>query len=240
VIDRVSGYISDFDLLVIVDGEDFTDFEYWERAEERFSQLTVVYPYRPSPSLIVHSLHDVNDQLSRGRYFFMDILREGIVLYEAEGHPFAKPQPLSSDVAHEEARGYFDYWFPLGQSALKLARVSLNDDGWRDAAFLYHQSVERFYHCILLVLTLYTPQLHDIEKLRKLCEALDTHLIEAWPRNTKFTRRCFQRLRRAYVDARYSIHYEITLEELAWIDKRIEALQDLVRAVCEKRLAASR
>jgi hypothetical protein len=90
----------------------------------------------------------------------------------------------------------------------------------------------------LLVLTLYTPKLHDIEKLRRMCESLDSRLIEAWPRNNKFARRCFQRLRRAYVDARYSPHYEITTEELVWIDTRIGVLREIVRTICEEKLAA--
>ncbi len=240
VIDRATGYVSDFDLLVVVNGEEFTDFEYWERANERFSQWSVVRPFRPSPSLIVHSLAEVNDHLAHGRYFFMDILREGIVLYETEGHPFIDPRPLQPEVASAEEQRYFDYWFPLARNAPNLAKTSLENGIWRDAAFLYHQAVERLYHCLLLVLTLYTPKLHDIEKLRKLAEPLDSRLIEAWPRNTRRARRFFQKLRRAYVDARYSPHYEITTEELAWIEERIAVLQRTVQTICEERLCAKR
>jgi uncharacterized protein len=65
---------------------------------------------------------------------------------------------------------------------------------------------------------------------------LDARLIEAWPRATKFERRCFELLRRAYVDARYSPHYKITVEELAWLGERVIALQALVKSVCEDRL----
>lgn len=49
-------------------------------------------------------------------------------------------------------------------------------------------------------------------------------------------RRSFTRLDRAYVDARYSAHYEITTEELDWLVKRIIILQNLVKQVCEARL----
>jgi uncharacterized protein len=44
-------------------------------------------------------------------------------------------------------------------------------------------------------------------------------------------------LRRAYVDARYSPHYRITPEELAWLGERIGVLQGLVQRACEARLA---
>jgi hypothetical protein len=43
-------------------------------------------------------------------------------------------------------------------------------------------------------------------------------------------------LRRAYVEARYSEHYAITAEELAWLGERVAVLQGLVREVCRERL----
>jgi hypothetical protein len=58
-------------------------------------------------------------------------------------------------------------------------------------------------------------------------------LVEAWPRGTKFERRCFELLRCAYVDARYSPHYKISAEELAWLGERVTVLQGLVKRACE-------
>ncbi len=52
-------------------------------------------------------------------------------------------------------------------------------------------------------------------------------------------RRCFALLNRAYVDARYSPHYEITDEELAWLVERVSALQRCVAAICAERLESS-
>jgi uncharacterized protein len=235
--DLGTGYISDYDLLVVVNGEEFADLDYWEEAEDRFGRQHLTDPLRHPIQFIVHSLADVNDQLARGRYFFMDIVREGIALYEAEGHPFAEPQPLSPEMAHEEAQGYFDYWFQSAGEFLDDFNSNRDKGRFPKAAFELHQATERLYHCTLLVLTLYTPKLHDIEKLRGMCEKLDARLIEAWPRDTRRARRFFQKLRRAYVDARYSKHYEITEEELAWLGERVAVLRDLVRTMCEERLA---
>ncbi|MGO4706668.1 HEPN domain-containing protein [Microvirga sp. 2MCAF38] len=236
VIDRVSGYVSDYDLLVVVNNDEFADFEYWQGAEDRFVQRALSAPLRPVPSLIVHSLHDVNEKLAHGRYFFMDILREGIALYEKSGHPFVKPQPLTPEAAREEAKGYFDYWFPLASQRFELAQEAISRGYLRDAAFDLHQSVERLYHCVLLVMTLHTPASHNIKHLRGLCEDLDRRLIAAWPRDTRLAQRHFEKLKRAYVDARHSPHYEITLEELAWLGERIAVLQNIVREICEERL----
>lgn len=106
-----------------------------------------------------------------------------------------------------------------------------------EAAFLCHQAIERFYVCVLLVLTLYSPKSHKLNFLRSQAESHDQRLIAAWPRDTRFGQRCFELMRRAYVEARYSPHYKITPEELEWIGERIEVLQSLVREICEERLA---
>jgi uncharacterized protein len=65
---------------------------------------------------------------------------------------------------------------------------------------------------------------------------LAPELAEAWPRGTRFEQRCFELLRRAYVDARYSPHYKIMPEELAWLGEQVGVLQGLAQRACEARL----
>ncbi len=87
-----------------------------------------------------------------------------------------------------------------------------------------------------MMLTNYSPSTHNVKFLRTLSEGCDTRLIDAWPRENKHDRRCFELLKRAYVKARYSEHYKITEEELQWLGIRVEALQSLVEEVCTERL----
>ena len=79
------GYRSDFDLLIIVNNRKLADFEtYWHKAEDRLMRLRDV---QTPVNFIVHSLREVNTRIKEGRYFFTDIRREGIVLYELEPEP---------------------------------------------------------------------------------------------------------------------------------------------------------
>jgi hypothetical protein len=87
------------------------------------------------------------------------------------------------------------------------------------------------------VLTLYSPKSHKLAFLRSQAERLAPALIEAWPRDTRFAQRCFELLRRAYVDARYSPHYKISTEELDWLVERVGVLRGLVEQVCSKHLS---
>ena len=236
--DPVGGYVSDYDLLVVVNYEQLTDLEYWAKADEHLlRELAITQRLSAPANFIVHSLQDVNQRLSQGRYFFSDIVREGIALYEAPGHPFVQPTDLSPQEAYGEALELMDQWQESGRRFLVNAEEN-RDRGWsKEAAFLFHQATERLYHCVLLVLTLYSPKSHKLNFLRSQAEQLDGRLAAAWPRGTRFERRCFELLRKAYVEARYSPNYEITDEELAWLGSRVSHLQTLVAEVCEARLA---
>ena len=236
--DPVGGYASDYDILIVVNDDRLADFEYWSAAEDRLMRDTTINTSLSAPvSLIVHSLSDVNQQLEKGRPFFVDLVRQGIALYDAEGFCFAAPRDLPPEDALSEAQAYFDEWFTTASEFMAGAEFHRGRGSGKLAAFNYHQAAERFYHCTLLVLTLYSPKSHRLNFLRSQCEQIAPSLIAAWPRDDRFARRCFELLRQAYVNARYSPHYEITPEELTWLGKHVAELQTLVEAVCQKRLA---
>ena len=107
--DPIGGYTSDYDILIVVNDERLTDFEFWSAAEDRLMRETTITKTLSAPvSFIVHCLTDVNQQLERGRPFFVDIVRQGIALYDAEGFNFASPRELPAEEARAEAQGYFD------------------------------------------------------------------------------------------------------------------------------------
>lgn len=236
--DPVGRYYSDYDLLVVVNDERLTDvLEFWDEAEKRLlAELSAGTHLRTPVNFIVHSLADVNAQLERGRYFFADIAREGIPLFEVPGHPFVEPHELSPATALEEAQGYYEDWSATGRQFLNQARHAIDDGAPKIAAFDLHQAAEHLYNCLLLVLTMWTPKSHNLVRLRGLAEPLDPRLASVWPTETKFQRRCFELLRAAYVKARYSRQYKVTAEELAWIRDRVEALQALVLEICRGRI----
>ncbi|ARR57583.1 nucleotidyltransferase (plasmid) [Rhizorhabdus wittichii DC-6] len=231
--DRGGGYISDYDLLVVVNTDAFTDLQsWWGAADDHLvRELTVTRQLDTPVNFIVHSLRDLNGQLGRGQPFFTDIIRDGIALYEAADHPFAVPKPFSADERRAEAQAHYAKTLPDAAYCLQLAEYAIRDGKADHAAFNLHQAVERAYRGLLLVLTLYSPKSHRLTVLRSLAENLDPRLIDAWPRDTRLARRAFARLGRAYVDARYSHEYEITGEELAWLVERTRVLHGLVAAI---------
>lgn len=234
-----NGYQSDFDLLIIVNHTNLTDIaEYWYIAEDKILRdMTIGRPV----NIIVHSLQEVNQALCRGEYFWVDIAREGILLYELPGSALATPKPLTPADAYEIAGEYFrarlgevQRW--LATAAFQMASGA-DDLAWRKmAAFSLHQATETAYACFLLVRTLYFPRSHNIKFLRSLSEDNEPRLIDAWPRMQRIDRRRFEMLKRAYVEARYSDSYEIDMDDLVALSGMAKGLRDVVEAVSRERI----
>ncbi|APR53178.1 HEPN domain-containing protein [Sphingomonas koreensis] len=239
VSDPVGGYFSDYDILVVVNDERLLELgEIWTHVDDALvREHAVAKRLSAEVGLIAHTMHDVNFQLSRGRPFFIDIVRDGIVLYDLDNRAFDKPQPLTPEVAREEAKASFDQWFKSAGAFLRNAGYAIKDGENNLAAFLLHQATEHAYHTALLVLTLYSPKSHNIKFMRNKAEDIARDLIPIWPRDSKFGRRCWELLRQAYVNARYSPHYKITGPELEWLVERIEILHAEVKSIAEQRLA---
>jgi uncharacterized protein len=236
--DPVGRYFSDYDLLVVVDHGDLTDFDVWDRTNRRLiDEVATGQRLRTQASLNVHSLDDVNEKLRLGRYFFIDAVRDGIMLFEEEGHSFATPQPLSASEALQETRDYFEEWFEGAAGFLDTSGYAQSKGRLNEAAFLLHQAAERAYHCFILTTTLYSPKTHQLNRLRRMAEDMDPRFKTIWPNTLKSERRAYALLHDAYVKARYSRAYQILPEQLNWLGERVKLLLALVETAGRERLA---
>ena len=67
----------------------------------------------------------------------------------------------------------------------------------------------------------------NLKQLNLLFISQNPCIAEVFPQYKRLYRRRFQLLKRAYVEARYSEHYEISVEELHWLAERVQLLQTL-------------
>ncbi|MCZ4292201.1 HEPN domain-containing protein [Hoeflea alexandrii] len=227
-----NGYQSDYDLLIIVSHADLTDIaDCWYVAEDKILRDAAIA--RPV-NIIVHTLDEVNRGLKRGEYFWVDIARDGITLYSLPGSELATPMPLTASDAYTMANGYFVDWSAKVNDALEIAEFCIEKRKFNDAAFTLHQAAERAYTCFLLVRGQYVPRSHNLKFLRSLAEDREPRLTQIWPRATKLDRRRFELTKRAYVEARYSVSYDIGSDDLKAIRAAVTMLRDAVAAVsCE-------
>jgi len=233
------GYRSDFDLLIIVNDKRLTDkVDFWAKLDDRLTRELAIDKTLHTPvNFIVHTLQEVNDGLAHRRYFFMDVARDGIALYEYDDKELHQPKPKTPAQALAMAREYFEEWYPLAMQRFELSAMGRGKGYFKPAAFDLHQSTEFLYHCVQLVCTFYTPHVHNLGFLRTQAERIDMRLVDVWPRELKADRARFEKLKEAYVKARYSKHYRISEEDLLWLAGRVEQLGQAVHAICSERIA---
>ena len=227
-------YKSDFDILVIVKNRLHTRRTItWNRIKGAVNQRKTIDTWT---TLIVHSITEVNNALSRGQYFFTDIKKEGVLLYDSRRYKLEKAHKLSPEERKQTAREDFKYWFKSASGFLKQFGFAFQTRSYNIAAFELHQATERFYTTILLVFTHYKPKEHSIEKLGKQVNNLDPRFLPVFPRTTPEEERLFELLRKAYIDARYNRKYKVTKKELEYLAGRVKKLQRLTKEICKERI----
>ncbi len=230
--DPANGYISDYDILVIVNKEKLVDeHKIWHVAEDRIG-LRI----QPPLNIIVHTLSEVNNAIHQGQYFFSDIRKQGIILFETDKRELSQPGNLSPAELKDIATQDYEHWFNGAKGFYRFYQVGMEEKNYSGAAFQLHQATERFYSCLLLVLTNYKPSSHNLKLLNSLAISQDERITEVFPQDNKEHRACFQLLKKAYIDARYSKHYEINEEQLIWLAKRVEMLKGITEELCLERI----
>ncbi len=147
--DPAHGYVSDYDILVILNRSELVyEYKIWNTAED-----WIALQVRPPLNVLVHTLDEVNSALVQGQYFFTTIKREGIILYESDNRELAEAGDLSPAESKVIAERYYQQWFGSANSFYKRFSIALSDGETKMAAFQLHQATECYYACLLLVLT---------------------------------------------------------------------------------------
>jgi uncharacterized protein len=233
--DSETGYISDFDLLVVVESPAVAEKdELWSEVERRIRPLAAPTPV----TLIVHDIKFLNKEIRRGQYFFSEIVAEGVLLYTSKHFDLARPKAGTPEERKALAQEYFDHWFTsAGQFYADFESNAAR--GWNPkAAFELHQATERYYAAALLVFSGYKPASHDIEALGNQVAVLHPDLHEPIPKTLPEDERLFKLLKKAYIEARYSRSYRITAEELAILGERVRALAGRIERACGEKIAS--
>jgi uncharacterized protein len=233
--DPITGYRSDFDLLVIVASQNQAEKgELWAEIEDRAEQLPGMTPV----NLIAHDFKHVNAALERGQYFFGDIVKEGIVLFDSGAFTLTARRPPTPEERRAQAEEDFEHWRASAETFFKTYRFLVSEGDYNIAAFQLHQAAERYLTTALLVFTAYKPKIHNLEKLANQAAGLDPALRSVLPRSVGEDRRRFDLLKKAYVDARYSKKFRITAEDLTTLGDQVRALGEVVDRVCRAKLTA--
>jgi len=227
-------YASDFDILLITKDQKIASQArkqtFVEQAIEKKKQI------KTPVSIIYHGINYVNTSISQGHYFFTDIKKEGILLYDSGKYKLAETKELTPAAKKKNAEEDFEQWFESAKRFYTNYQDNFKRQWYKEAAFLLHQAVERFYHTIIVVFTGNKPKMHNLETLGKRAANMDGEFLKIFPRDTVEQDRLFKLLKHAYVDARYKKEYKITKAELEYLAKRVKILQRLTKKICKAKI----
>ena len=185
---------------------------------------------------IDESIDDLNKAIDKNRYFYTDIKREGIMLYNSGRYKLARRRKQNYREIKELAEEYYNERFERGNEFL-LGAIFYNEQGLHKmASFNLHQACENYYNSIILTFTLYSPKEHSLIKLSARAKTHSLESSKAFPRNTEEEKRLFDLLQDAYVQARYSLHFRITQEDIEALIPKVELLRDIARQCCKERI----
>ena len=226
-------YQSDFDILVVTD----TERKAMRIEQDRGLRNQLRRELRTPVSLIAEDIQFINRRLGKAQYFYVDIRKEGIPLYDSGQYQLAEPRELTPLERKHLAEEDFAYWFEKAGKFFDVYRFCVEREDYPEAAFLLHQCVERLYTAVLLVFTRYKPSTHDLTKLGDRAASVLPPLVSIFPEGTALEQHRFELLREAYVQARYKPSYRIEPEDLAWLEERVSVLMDMVQRECLERIA---
>ena len=228
-------YISDYDLLIVtkhrLGGKESTVVS---QIREEFLQGKE--EFQTSPQIITESIKGLNNELSEGHCFYVDIVNEGIMLYDSGEYTLETPRELKYSEIREKARKYYERNIKLAKQFIVGTGLYCNVGYFVLASFQLHQATEYLLKAIPLVYILYRYKEHDLEFLLEKCKLHTLELARVFPRNTPEEKRLFELLQRAYVEARYNDDFVVTKEDIDALVPKIELLRDIVKKVCRERL----
>jgi len=233
-----TSFMSDYDILVvhsswntdIVDSKLYSvRHNYWKYGDHRYQV----------PLQIIHdTIKKVNKDLKDGRYFYTDVKKDGIILYDSGNYKLARRRKLKFKEIKEQAEEYFKEKHVSALEFYKLSRMSLQEGMLNKSVFLLHQACENFFVTILLVYTLRSDKEHDLQKLLEATRGYVPELYTLFPiDNDKEEKRLFEILVKAYVEARYNPKFIVSKEDIETLMAKVEELGKVTERACPKRIA---
>ena len=234
-------YQSDYDILIICGHKQKRNYTLRSKLEERVRMDDDIVT---SVSFNYEQYSVVNNEIRKYNYLFIDIRREGILLYSKGEFKLEDVKDLEPKERYEKAVQDFEHWLDSSKEFGRTYRTTLKDlqnsksktIALNICAFLLHQSTEHLYVALLLVFTGYKPKTHHLDDLEKLVLPFQKKIHEAFPRKTEAEKHLYDLLRNAYVDARYDVNYRITKEELNSLFALVEKFRGLVNDLCDQKL----
>ena len=233
-------YISDLDILIVTEKECKDNSVIIRKTERKLPDIrkfssSIELPY---VSIIVHTVEHFNYMLTDNSYFFKDIKKEGILLYDSGKYPMASPKKFTPDERKAKAIESYKEYFGRAKNFLARAVSGPNDSVLNKNlnAFMLHQACESAFVASTFVFKDDRRKLHDLKELEKELTPLEPAFLRSFPKETERDEYIFNLILKAYIDARYKKYYQVTEDELAEMVIMVKNFHKLVEKLCKEKI----
>jgi HEPN domain-containing protein/predicted nucleotidyltransferase len=231
---------SDYNFLILTKEKKYANKNKVNRLRKRISDAinSKIKDKTHHLQLTIEPVAYANSPVSEKRYFFADIKRDGILLYDSGRSELLILPGLEINSADRIHNAKINYRNTLDKAIdfMRYCQFGIDQGDLDGAAFNLHQTAENLFNCTILVLNGYEARTHDLVELNKLCSANSNKFLNIFFSNNNEERRSFDLLRKAYNKSRYGGQYEISRKQLEYLADRVMILMEIVIDVCGKRI----
>lgn len=233
-----TSFMSDYDILVVTSESDAKE------VGRMLDAVDMKYYKRPDHQVPIQFINDdiekLNSDLSEGRYFYTEIKKQGIMLYDSKNYQLECARKLDFEEIRRQAQEYFDEKFDYANSFIKHAIYAYKDMDYKLTSFFLHQACENLFYTLRLVHTLKNSKQHNLSKLLGATHKYSDELKKIFPRKPQEEKRLFELLRLAYVEARYNLKFVVTKEDIDALLPKVERLRDVTEQICKAQIESYR
>ena len=231
-----TSFKSDYDILVIN-----TAWSY-DKIENKLASVRNIYDkrgdhrYRVPVQFIHDSIKKVNEDLKYSRYFYTELKRDGIMLYNRGKNKLARRKPLKFGEIKKQGEEYFGEKYAKARLFMEQAVFMYDKEEYVMSSFNLHQACENLFNAIMLTFTLKNDKEHNLEELFKASRGYAPELIRVFPVGNEEEERLFKILVCSYIEARYNPEFKVSREDVEDLMVKVEKFEEVTKQVCERRI----
>ncbi|MEQ2975491.1 MULTISPECIES: HEPN domain-containing protein [Butyricimonas] len=231
-----TSFKSDYDILVINSAWSY------DKIENKLASVRNIYDkrgdhrYRVPVQFIHDSIKKVNEDLKYSRYFYTELKRDGIMLYNRGKNKLARRKPLKFGEIKKQGEEYFGEKYAKARLFMEQAVFMYDKEEYVMSSFNLHQACENLFNAIMLTFTLKNDKEHNLEELFKASRGYAPELIRVFPVGDEEEERLFKILVCSYIEARYNPEFKVSREDVEDLMVKVEKFEEVTKQVCERRI----
>ena len=231
-----TSFKSDYDILVINSAWSY------DKIENKLASVRNIYDkrgdhrYRVPVQFIHDSIKKVNEDLKYSRYFYTELKRDGIMLYNRGKNKLARRKPLKFGEIKKQGEEYFGEKYAKARLFMEQAVFMYDKEEYVMSSFNLHQACENLFNAIMLTFTLKNDKEHNLEELFKASRGYAPELIRVFPVGDEEEERLFKILVCSYIEARYNPEFKESREDVEDLMVKVEKFEEVTKQVCERRI----